>query len=645
MHIKSTESLSNKKIDELFIFLLDKSNFKNKMNMNILFWDVIYLRKLLHKSIRSRRSSKKNSLYNYVMLDNNDNIIACISYKYLLEVEHISLSLWDLTIIIKPEHYDDTLNIALIKNFREHNDFQNAYEQAVLAVYIPIENRKINSFFTDDMFAFGLEDSITYSEKYNIYYNFQVTLESTSIIPKQNITTGKIISLLMDGYNLDSIIQRRAGTIQLSRITKKRTSAPEIKIITKDIYDIHEIQNLPEYDYDFFKMNSLKILFLKYVSNMNMSAHDFVMKYLFGGSLLYNENLYKIFLKIVNTAVENINIKDIKDKILNIDYIINNDFFFVFEIENIFLYNLVKKYNNRLIITNSLAKIKYFSIYKNDIISIKQFVNLKDSDNKLHNISDKIMIANDYNTLTNILVKIKTYDCILINSEYANFDFIAPIHLICKTQNLIFTILNALLKLNKRGCLIIILRGGYLDTPIFKKIFTILCSLFYSNDYFGLDSLNRIFITFDNFKGLDYKNQKIIKSLIEQLKDYENSDINQNDIIGLLLSNKFNYQINHSDIDINIKNYNLNSKVLFDIEGLYINNKLISNIMDKYNLHRNKQQFINNQLSNFYKIKTLTNTDKIKIIKLQYIYLFENIKKYNIIDIENINYLIKIFKS
>lgn len=613
--------------------------------MNTLFWDVIYLRKLLHKSIRSRRSSKKNSLYNYVMLDNNDNIIACISYKYLLEVEHISLSLWDLTIIIKPEHYDDTLNIALIKNFREHNDFQNAYEQAVLAVYIPIENRKINSFFTDDMFAFGLEDSITYSEKYNIYYNFQLTLESTSIIPKQNITTGNIISLLMDGYNLDSIIQRRTGTIQLSRITKKRTSAPEIKIITKDIYDIHEIQNLPEYDYDFFKMNSLKILFLKYVSNMNMSAHDFVMKYLFGGSLLYNENLYKIFLKIVNTAVENINIKDIKDKILNIDYIINNDFFFVFEIENIFLYNLVKKYNNRLIITNSLAKIKYFSIYKNDIISIKQFVNLKDSDNKLHNISDKIMIANDYNTLTNILVKIKTYDCILINSEYANFDFIAPIHLICKTQNLIFTILNALLKLNKRGCLIIILRGGYLDTPIFKKIFTILCSLFYSNDYFGLDSLNRIFITFDNFKGLDYKNQKIIKSLIEQLKDYENSDINQNDIIGLLLSNKFNYQINHSDIDINIKNYNLNSKVLFDIEGLYINNKLISNIMDKYNLHRNKQQFINNQLSNFYKIKTLTNTDKIKIIKLQYIYLFENIKKYNIIDIENINYLIKIFKS
>jgi hypothetical protein len=104
-------------------------------------------------------------------------------------------------------------------------------------------------------------------------------------------------------YNLDSIIQRREGTLQLSRITKKRTSAPEIKIITKDIYDIHEIQNLPEYDYDFFKMYSMKFLFIfEYLININMSVHDFVMKRFFPGSLLYNENLYKIYVKIVNNS-------------------------------------------------------------------------------------------------------------------------------------------------------------------------------------------------------------------------------------------------------------------------------------------------------------------------------------------------------
>lgn len=664
MHIKSTESLSNKKLDELFIFLLDKSNFKNKMDVNTLFWDLIYLRKLLNKSIRSRKSSKKNLIYNYIMLDSDDKIIGCISYKYLLEVE--TLALWDLTIIIKPEHYDDSVNTTLIKNFREHDNFRSEYEPAVLAVYMPVENHKINSFFTSESssirgytFAFGLEDSITYSEKYNIYYNFQPlqntnhdTKSNTSTIhtiPKSIITTGNIISLLLNSYNLDSIIQQRTGTLQLSRITKKRISAPEIKIITKDIYDIHEIQNLPDYDYDFFKIYSMKFLFIfEYLININMSVHNFVMKRFFPGSLLYNENLYKIYTKIVNTAVENIKIEDVKDKILNINFIIKNNNYFVYEIEHALVYNLVGKYNNRLIITNNLSKIKYFSIYKNDIISIKQFCNPKERNNELYDISDKIMSAHDYNTLSNILGnklgKTKKYDCILTEIMYANFDYIENINLICKTQTIIFIVLNALLKLNKRGCLVINLRGGYLDTPIFKKILTFLCGLFNSNEFIGLYSINRIFITFDNFKGLDSYNLKIIEYLIEQSKAYENNEITQNDMIGLLLSNKFNYQINDFNIDIKIRSTKFNSKVLFDIEGLYINNKLISNIMDKYNLYLKKHKIINNQISNFYKITNLTNADKIKIIKYQYIYLFEDIKKYNIIDIENINYLIKIFK-
>jgi len=663
IRIKSTEFLSNKKIDELFIFLLDKSNFKNKMDVNTLFWDVIYLRKLLNKSIRSRRSSKKNLRYNYVMLDSDDKIIGCISYKYLLEIE--KLALWDLTIIINSDYYNDGLNATLIKNFRENDDLKDVYVNAVLAFYIPVENRKVNAFFTiepfnidGNNFRFGLEDSITYSEKYNIYYNIQqshdnnniTSISSISSKPKQ-LTTGDIISLLMNGYNLDSIIQRKTGTILGSRITKKRISSPEIKIITKDIYDMREIQNLPEYDYDFFKMYSLKIFILKYVSNMNMSIHDFVMKSFFRGSLLYNENLYKIYYKIVNTAVENIKLESLGDKILNIDYIIKNNSFFVTEIENNLLYNLVGKYNNRLIITNNIDKIKYFSIYKNDIISINQFVNEKERENELNNISNKIMIAHNYNNLTNILNNIlcknKTYDSILIIIAYANFDFIGKINLICKTQTIIFTVLNALLKLNKNGNLVICLREGYLDTPILKKILTILCGLFNSNDFIGLDSIYRIFIKFDKFKGLDYKNRKIIESLIEQIKSYEKDEINQNNAISLLLSNKFYYQIKYSDIDIknDIENKNFNSKVLFDVEGLLINNKLISNIMNKYNLYIKKQNLINNRISNFYKITNLTNADKIKIIKYQYICLFENIKQYNIINIENINNLIRIFKS
>ena len=84
--------------------------------------------------------------------------------------------------------------------------------------------------------------------------------------------------------------------------------------------------------------------------------------------------------------------------------------------------------------------------------------------------------------------------------------------------------------------------------------------------------------------------------------------------------------------------------VIFDIDGLSINNKLISNIMNKYYLYLKKQKNINATINNFYKVTTSKNEDKIKIIKDQYIYLFENIKKYNIINIEDIDNLIKIFK-
>lgn len=659
VQIKSTESLNNKKIDELFIFLLDKTNFKNKVDVNTLFWDIIYLRKLLNKSIKSKRSTKRNLRYNYVLLDDKDNIIACISYKYLLATETENLELWDLTIIIKPELYDDTINTALIKHFREHD----ALENAVLAVYMPVGNHKVSALFNKDncdcdyessrdgngmcKFVFGLEDNITYQEKYNIYYNFQLSRPLKSITgviqskPAISITTGGIISLLLNGYNLDTVIQRRTGTIQRSRMTKKQIPIPDIKIITRNIYDIPEIQNLPEYDYDFFKMYSLKYLFIfEYLINKNMSVHDFVMKRFFGGSLTYNKNLYNLYLKIVNTAVENINLDNLKDKILNINYIIKNNQYFIYEIENALVNNLIGKYKNRLIISNNYDKLKYFSIYKNDIISIKQFTDKIKENTAIQKLSSKIIISNKYQEYQNVINNInKKYDCIFIEVMYANFDYIlGNMNLICKMQTIIFYVLNALLKLNKNGCFIINLREGYIDTPIFKKLLTILCGLFNTNDFIGLYSLNRIFIKFDNFKGLDYKNEKLIETLINQSKEHEKNEINQNDMIGLLLSNKFNYQITNIDI----KKIHFNSNVLFDIEGLSINTKLIKNIMDKYNTYLEKQNFINNQLRNFYKSSDKDNTE---IIKYQYIYLFENIKKYNIIDIKNIDRLIKIFKS
>lgn len=660
--MKTIETLNNAKIDELFLFLLDKNNFKNKMDVNTVFWDLIYLRKLLHKSIKSRRSSKKQLTRNIVLLDDN-TIIGCVSYKYLLDIDHLALALWDLTIIIKPEYYNVSLNALLIKYFRENNDIQNVSANSILAVYMPVNNHKINTIFHNelsidtstntDCFVFGIEDNITYQDKYNIYYNFQssekinanAAISSRQIITTiTTITTSCIISLLLNGYNLDNLIQRQTDISRISRLTKKRMSVPEIKIITKNLYDIKEIQNLPEYQYDFFKIYSFKYTFIfEYLINRNMSHNDFIMKRFFSGSLLYNENLYKIYSKILNTAIDNIRLDNLKDKILNINYVIKNNFFFVYEIENALLYNLIGKYHNRLIISNNYSNIKYFSIYKNNIISIKQFSNSKERDNEINKISDKIIISRDFNNLQNILAQKAKYDCILIDILYANFDYIlGNINLICKAQTIIFTVCNALLRLNKQGNIVINLREGYIDTPIFKKLLTILCGLFKTNDFIGLYSINRICITFNKFIGLDDKNKKIIESLITESKKYENTEINQNDMIQLLVSNKFNYQMNAPEQTLQpVKPMH----ILYDIDGISIKEKIIKNIMDKYYLHLKQQRHINAQIRNFY-IETNSNfKDSGKIIRLIYLYIFENIKKYNIIDIESIDNLIKIFKT
>jgi hypothetical protein len=664
--IKSTETLSNKQIDELFMFLLDKTNFKNKSDVNNLFWDIIYLRKLLNKSIKSRRSSKRNLRYNYIMQDNSDNIIACICYKYLLNTN--GLDLWDLTIIIKPDQYNDKINPMLIKHFREHDELRRAYDYAILAIYIPIENNNVMTFFTNEqsvqkqsvdkqsskkqssnqisdfgnIFVFGLQDKMTYKDKYNIYYNFQITQEQISIITKK-ITTSEIISILLNGYNLDNVVPLQTTSIKVSRITKKHITAPDIKIITRDIYDIPEIQNLQENDYDFFKMYSLKYYSIfEYLINRKMSVHDFVMKRFFSGSLLYNENIYNLYVNIVQTAIKYIKLDNLKDKILNIDFIIKFKNRINTEIENILVYNLVNKYNNRLILTNGLDRIKYFNLYKNDIISLKQFVNKSKEQNIIKSISNNILISNNYDELQNLLNKNnKKYDCILISINYANLHImLGDLDLICKTQTMLFTVLNSLYKLNKHGKLIICVRHGFINIPIISKLISLLCSLFNTNDFIG--TINLSYLVFDNFKKLDNRSISIIDKLIKLTHKYEKDEVNYDDAYQILISNKFNYHLDQSTLLHMVKPYDPKIKILYDIEGLSIDNKLINNIITKYNKHLKKQNEVDMQIYKYY--DDINDENSKNIIISKYLLLFENIKKYSIIDIENIEYLIKMFK-
>jgi hypothetical protein len=453
----------------------------------------------------------------------------------------------------------------------------------------------------------------------------------------------------MNIYNLDSTVIKPIENVSLPKsvkLTKKQISTQAIKIIMRDIYDIPEIQYLPEHNYDYFKMYSMKYMtvFL-YAIERKMSIHDYVMKR-FSGSILFNEYIYKLYYNFYKTSFENINVQmdELKDKLLNINYIIKNNSNFILQTENMLTHNLIRKYNNPLIITNSIDKMKYFIVYKNDIISIKQFANTTKRIDEIKNISNTILISNSFKEFQNIIESLNNkYDCIFIEINYINFDYIlGNINLICKIQTIIFTILNGLLKLNNNGRLIVNLRHGYIKTPLFKKILTLLCRLFESNDFIGLDDIERIYFIFDNFKGFNNKiTLDLIKNIINIVKTYETREINQDHIFGLLSSNKFNYKINSDFIKYDKNKLFKKNDILYDINGLDIDYKLIENIIIKYDNYYKKQILINNYIKLFYNNKEEI-TD---LIKRKYIYFFQNIKKYNIINIENIDYLIKIFRK
>ena len=137
----------------------------------------------------------------------------------------------------------------------------------------------------------------------------------------QTINTSDIISLLLNGYNLDRIIDDRKDISKVSkvskvsksgRITKKSVPIPDIKIITKNIYDIEEIQNKPDYNNDFFKMYSLKYIFaFDYLINKNLTVNEYVMKRFFSSSLLFNDKIYKLLSKIINVSINSLKLDEI----------------------------------------------------------------------------------------------------------------------------------------------------------------------------------------------------------------------------------------------------------------------------------------------------------------------------------------------
>ena len=668
MKLVKTDDLDDRGLDNLYSFLIKSDNISNKFNTNNIIWSIIFLRKIFNKSFKSKRSTKERAKYNYII--KHDNKIQCFfSLQYLSKDDDVNIV--DLTTIIDKD-YDYNTNILklILDEFYELSKNTSISAVNILAVYIPVNIQQLNIEINNNIgFELAFQDTTTYQESNNVYYNHYMQVNDANDENNARIKKSKyneyskvqIIELLMNQYNVNIIVNPKKEISK--KLTRKSIDILDFKVVTKNIFDIKEIQDLPEYNYDYLKVYSLKLYsFFKYLLNNkkdDINIDDFIIKRFFSQKLLFNKYIYSLYQKIYNFIYKFLNIKIFTDFILNLDYLIKMDYLFIDTIDNLYLENIINMNinKNKLLITNSLYKLNYFTKYKLDIIKIKNTDNVTKEDIK--NIKNDIFICNNNKEFNNVLIlnNIK-YFTILITILKTNYDFlIENVNLICKISNVLCTILNSIKYLNLDGNLIIKIYFGNINIPIIKKILNFICSLFKNIElsYIPIYANMMCYLILYGFLGINDYNKKIINKLINILEKFENNEFNQNDIYNLILSNKFTYKLN-----LNIKNKN---KFIENIEHKFIkNNKLIFYDLIGFNNKINKNMNlliskyeavkINYNLYNIKVAEIFENNDEnnindniIKIIKEKYLNLFQFILDKKLLTDDNILNIIKLLKK
>ena len=675
MKVLKTDELDNIKIDNLYTFLSKTNNITNKININNnIIWNIIYLRKIFNKSIKSKRSRKEIIKFNYVITNNNE-IICFFSLHFIRKDADIDIV--DLSFIIT-ENYYNTETIKLIQE--EYNRLSQANSNlCILAVYIPINlikaektidnatEKNSNNIIENCEFQMAFMDNKTYQEENLVYYYINNDQDY-----KTDITRGNIIQLLMKQYGLNEIINPRSELRISRKLTQKSLSIHEYKVITKNIFDIKEIQDLPEYDYDYFNIYSVKFFsFISYLlQNKNPNIHDFIMKRFFS-SLKFNKYIFNIYFALFNYIYKLGYINTIHDSIFDIKYLTNVNNQFIQQINNFYIEKILLKNNKKnLIITNSIDTIKYFNKFKIDIIRTKNLFNFNedvDTIKKLNN--NNIFITNNNREFKQILQKNNTkYNYIFIENNYPTLDMLLlNANILCKISYIITTILSALKHIHFGGSLYISMIIGNFNIPSIKKIFALIISLFESYNFENLGGSIRNYILFNNFKGLNNTNEKIINSLLNIFSDFEKNEFDFDDLYEILISNKFTYHINNDNLNEllkdnsitnlnnnnlqnNLKNKLINKTIPYDILKFPIINELNINTFIKK--HRTK---IINNYEKYQKIfiksyeknnnSTLNKKHFINMIIQYYIVLFQFVEKYNLIDDVNIDTIINLLQT
>jgi hypothetical protein len=651
LKVISCDELNENMIELLYIFLQNKHNIYNKdktISSSIL-WDVIYLRKLFSKSIYSKKSSKYRVKYNYIILEDN-KIITFFTLNHILKKSDFNLL--ELQFILDNKILNDNNVLNDIKKLimDEYTKITHILiNNSIMVLYLPLDME--NSDFMNIMInnlEYGFNDDQTFIKTYQVYFQISSIHSNNSKISKSKISKSTIIKNLLDNFGLNTIynsLSIRESTRQSTKkLTKKTIAIPEFKVITKNIFDIKEIQDLPEYDYDYIKVYSIKIAssFISYLLNTKIhNINEFIKNRFFRGSIKFNNNIYNLYKEIFKFTYENINIKKINDSLFNIDYLLKINNTFIYTINNLYCENIMKRYNKKLIISNAIDTITYFSSFKIDIIRSKSNVNYLEDIKNIKQINSNIIITNNNNELKNAMFKNnKKYSFILIENYYPNYDILFNQSLICKISTILYSILNSLKYINKDGSILLSIFLNSLNIPIIQKTFNFILSLF---ENFNIDILvqNRNYLLLKNFKGLNQYSEKIINILLNIFNQFEKEELSSNDIYNLILTNKFTYKINLLN---NFNENNIQNKIIYDIDGFSsnISNK-IKEIQTYINNYNNK---INTILLEYLKIdnKNLENI-YIKIIKQRHVKILEFIDKNKLFINTNVNNIIKLLQQ
>ena len=722
--------LNVKSLQKIYEFVNNKNCISNKEieDSNSILWNILFLRKIINKSINyTRRSSKYTSKFEYVILDriqdstpdsvhtqddnqddNQDNNQDDNFEKTIIDnIEKIKC-FFSFVLISKSNYPVYELSVILLDGLppAEENtileNIKNAFlnisalsKNALFTLYADTKfTRSVNSWFSvnssSDNLVYATLDKYTYIKPYNIYfYNNTLALKTGKVGKPSKSIINEYVNIIEDVYFIDrsskdiDVFKRSKFTLkqtqtQIQRTikqtmnkTKKQIQESNMNVCNmnmKNIWDVSEIIDRPEYDFDFAYINLFSVFFVYINKYYNYDPILVINLLLMKKPKKYNDKLAKNYIKIYKYLkyfknVKNIkNIKNINSEIINFEFLFNTNELSrlnTYIRTNIFFKNIKSNYKiNKLCITNSDDDIKILKDYNINIIYLKQHLDLNLIIPEIKQINPNILIGTDFSKYNDCITHFnklnKIFDYIYINTLYLNYDYIlSSINLLIKLPFFIHTVCNALTLLNKNGDMDIYLYYTNINIPSIKKIMYILVNLFHDYNFNIIYITNIICISFKNFKGLDTQYQNIINSLIKEVEKFENSEFTIDDVANCMISNKFYYKLDNPD-----NNYykNIHKQVIYDfnipllekiIKDNNKNNNNVKQFYSKYNKYNtilynyNKNNYLDYKKLGAIEFKNKLIKNLINIINHYIILILYYLDHYNIIEINNIDKIVK----